>query len=184
MILARIGLGLLTLLVVSIVIFVLTQILPGDTASSVLGQNAHARDPRGLPPRTRARPTGCAALCHVAGRGAARRLRPGDDQQAGHRRRSGSAVQEHVVPRRLRGPDGAAAGDRLSASWPPSARDASRTGSPTSSRCSRSRLPEFFVGYLLILNLSVNHEWFPSLATVGTDTPFGETGLGRDPCRP
>ena len=31
---------LLTLLVVSIVIFVLTQILPGDTATSVLGQNA------------------------------------------------------------------------------------------------------------------------------------------------
>ena len=35
-------------------------------------------------------------------------------------------------------------------------------------------MPEFFVGYLLILNLAVNHEWFPSLATVSPDTPFGE----------
>ncbi len=35
-------------------------------------------------------------------------------------------------------------------------------------------MPEFFVGYVLILNLAVNHEWFPSLATVSPDTPFGE----------
>jgi peptide/nickel transport system permease protein len=34
--------------------------------------------------------------------------------------------------------------------------------------------PEFFVGYLLILNLAVNHDWFPSLATVTPDMPFGE----------
>ena len=40
LILSRIGLGLLTLFVVSLVIFVLTQILPGDVASSVLGQGA------------------------------------------------------------------------------------------------------------------------------------------------
>ena len=36
----RLGLGVLTLLAVSILIFVCTQILPGDVASAVLGQGA------------------------------------------------------------------------------------------------------------------------------------------------
>lgn len=35
-------------------------------------------------------------------------------------------------------------------------------------------LPEFFVAYILILFLTVKTGWLPSLATVGPDTPFGE----------
>ena len=42
-------------------------------------------------------------------------------------------------------------------------------------------MPEFFVGYLLILNLAVNHEWFPSLATVEFGHVVRRAGLGRDP---
>ncbi len=34
--------------------------------------------------------------------------------------------------------------------------------------------PEFFVGYILILFFSVKLQWFPSIATVDMDTPFGE----------
>ena len=36
----RAGLGVLTLLAVSVLIFICTQILPGDVASAVLGQQA------------------------------------------------------------------------------------------------------------------------------------------------
>ncbi|MEO8859100.1 MAG: ABC transporter permease [Burkholderiaceae bacterium] len=35
-------------------------------------------------------------------------------------------------------------------------------------------LPEFFVAYILILFLTVKTGWLPSLATVGPDTPLGE----------
>lgn len=40
LILKRVGLGLLTLFLVSALIFAGTQILPGDVASAILGQNA------------------------------------------------------------------------------------------------------------------------------------------------
>ncbi len=40
LILKRVGLGFLTLLLVSVLIFAGTQILPGDVASAILGQNA------------------------------------------------------------------------------------------------------------------------------------------------
>lgn len=35
-------------------------------------------------------------------------------------------------------------------------------------------LPEFFVGYLLILWLAVDLQWFPSLSTITPDMPLGE----------
>jgi peptide/nickel transport system permease protein len=35
-------------------------------------------------------------------------------------------------------------------------------------------LPEFFIGYLLIILLAVNFPWFPSLSTVFPSMPFAE----------
>ena len=44
LILIRIGLGVLTLFLVSVVVFVATQALPGDTARAILGREAANKD--------------------------------------------------------------------------------------------------------------------------------------------
>ena len=169
----RIGMGLVTLLIVSIVIFVLTQILPGDVASSVLGQNAT--------------PENLAAFRHELGL----------DQPAIYRYFTWLIGALH-------GDFGIALTNKrdiVLELWPrfkntlflasyaalmalPIAVGfgilaAIREGRLTDRLANILALlaismPEFFVGYLLILNLAVNHEWFPSLATVSSDTSFGE----------
>ena len=173
LILSRIGLGLLTLFIVSLVIFVLTQILPGDVASSVLGQGATKEN--------------LAAFRHELGL----------DQPAYTRYLSWLFGV-------LRGDFGVALTNRrdiVGELWPrfkntlflatyaaclalPIAVGfgilaAIREGRLTDRLANIAALvaisaPEFFVGYLLILNLAVNHDWFPSLATVNPDMPFGE----------
>ncbi|MDX7950074.1 ABC transporter permease [Lichenihabitans sp. Uapishka_5] len=173
LILSRIGLGLLTLLIVSLVIFVLTQILPGDVASAVLGQNAT--------------PENLAVFRHELGLDQPAVLRylgwlkgvlHGDFGVALTNRRD---IVGELWPRfkntlflasyaaLLALP--IAVGFGILA--------AVREGRLTDRIANIAALvaisaPEFFVGYLLILNLAVNHDWFPSLATVSSDTPFGE----------
>ncbi len=173
LILSRVGLGLLTLFVVSLVIFILTQILPGDVASSVLGQNAT--------------PENLAAFRHELGLDRPAYLRymswligalHGDFGVALTNRRD---IVGELWPRfkntlflatyaaLLALP--IAVGFGILA--------AIREGRLTDRVANVAALvaisaPEFFVGYLLILNLAVNHDWFPSLATVSPDTPFGE----------
>ena len=173
LILSRIGLGLLTLFAVSIVIFVLTQILPGDVASSVLGQSAT--------------PETLATYRHELGLD-----RPAIVRYAiwllgvlhgdfGVALTNGQNIIEVLWPR-LRNTlflAGYAALLALPLAVGFGILSAIREGRLTDRLANIVALlaismPEFFVGYLLILNLSVNHEWFPSLATVGTDTPFGE----------
>ena len=173
LIVSRVGLGILTLLVVSIVIFVLTQILPGDVASAVLGQNAT--------------PENLAAFRHELGLDKPALARyfawlwgvlHGDFGVALTNKRD---IVQELWPRfkntlflasyaaLLALP--IAVGFGILA--------AIREGRLTDRLANILALvaismPEFFVGYLLILNLAVNHEWFPSLATVGGDTPFNE----------
>ena len=173
LILSRIGLGLLTLFAVSIVIFVLTQILPGDVASSVLGQSAT--------------PETLATYRHELGLD-----RPAIVRYAiwllgvlhgdfGVALTNGQNIIEVLWPR-LRNTlflAGYAALLALPLAVGFGILSAIREGRLTDRLANIVALlaismPEFFVGYLLILNLSVNHEWFPSLATVGSDTPFGE----------
>ncbi len=173
MILSRIGLGLLTLLVVSVVIFVLTQILPGDVASSVLGQNATPenlaayRHELGLD-----RPAVMRYLVWFAGLlhgdfGVALTNRQDIIEVLGPRFKNTLFLASYAALMALP----LAVGFGILA--------AIREGRLTDRLANILALlaismPEFFVGYLLILNLTVNHEWFPSLATVGSDTPFGE----------
>ena len=173
LILTRIGLGLITLWVVSVVIFVLTQILPGDVASSVLGQNAT--------------PENLAAFRHELGLDQPAFLRyftwltgvlHGDFGVAltnkqniievlGPRFKNTLFLASYAALMALP----LAVGFGILA--------AIREGRITDRLANILALlaismPEFFVGYLLILNFTVNHEWFPSLATVSSDTPFGE----------
>ena len=173
MILSRIGLGLVTLLVVSIVIFVLTQILPGDTATSVLGQNATPetlatfRHELGLD-----RPAALRYLIWLGG------VLHGDFGLAMTNKQD---IVEVLGPRfkNTLFLAGYAALMALPLAIGFGILAAIREGRLTDRIANIAALlaismPEFFVGYLLILNLAVNHEWFPSLATVSPDTPFGE----------
>jgi peptide/nickel transport system permease protein len=56
----RLGLGLITLLVISIIIFFAVELLPGDIAQAVLGQGATEDNLAALP-------CGSGALLRVAG---------------------------------------------------------------------------------------------------------------------
>lgn len=173
LILSRIGLGLLTLLAVSVVIFVLTQILPGDVASSVLGQSATPetlaayRHELGLD-----RPAVVRYLVWLAG------VLHGDFGVALTNQQN---IIEVLWPR-LRNTlflAGYAALLALPLAVGFGILSAIREGRLTDRLANIVALlaismPEFFVGYILILNFAVNHEWFPSLATVSPDTPFGE----------
>ncbi len=82
----RLALGILLLLAASVLIFVGTEILPGDVAQCILGQSATpevaGQPARGAgPERTRPGP-----LFQLAGRRSARRSGHRADQWAGHRR--------------------------------------------------------------------------------------------------
>ena len=171
LILSRIGLGFVTLLVVSIVIFVLTQILPGDTASSVLGQNAT--------------PESLAAFRHELGLDRPAMVRYFSWLFGALRGDFGVSMTNKQDIIEVLGPRfkntlflaGYAALMALPLAVGFGILAAIREGRLTDRLANILALlaismPEFFVGYLLILNLAVNHEWFPSLATVGSDTSF------------
>ncbi len=173
MILSRIGLGLITLLVVSVVIFVLTQILPGDVASSVLGQGATREN--------------LAAFRHELGLDQPAILRYFSWLTGVLHGDFGVALTNKQNIIEVLGPRfkntlflaGYAALLALPLAIGFGILAAIREGRLTDRLANILALlaismPEFFVGYLLILNLAVNHEWFPSLATVSADTSFGE----------
>ena len=172
LILSRVGLGLLTLFIVSLVIFILTQILPGDVASSVLGQNATAenlaafRHELGLDQPAYLRYLGWLAGAVHGDFGVALTNRRDIVGELWPRFKNTLFLASYAALLALP----IAVGFGILA--------AIREGRLTDRVANIAALiaisaPEFFVGYLLILNLAVNHDWFPSLATVSSDTPFG-----------
>ena len=170
---SRVGLGLLTLLVVSVVIFLLTQILPGDVASAVLGQNATKEN--------------LAAFRHELGldQPALTRyftwlwgLLHGDFGIALTNKRN---IVEELWPRfkntLFLASFAALMAVPIAVGFGILA--AIREGKPLDRVANilaliAISLPEFFVGYILILNFAVNRDWFPSLATVSSDMGFAE----------
>lgn len=167
----RLGLGLLTLLAASVLIFAGTEILPGDLASAVLQNSAtpeslaEMRKELGLD-----RP---AAVRYVEWLGNAA---VGD---FGHSLASHRDVVQEITPRlkntlflacyaALVAVPLAVALGLMAAIWQGGIYDRA-VNFVTLLTIS---VPEYLVGYILIKYLSVRLGWFPSLANVTPDTPF------------
>jgi len=172
MILKRLGLGVATLFVVSALIFFAVYLLPGDLAEELLGQ---ARTPETV---------------------AALRADLGLDQPAGQRYLHwlGAAVQGDFGKSLANGrPISELVGTRLANTMMLAAlaalvcipvslalgilaalyRDKVFDRGINVLALTAISLPEFFIAYLLILWLTVQAGWLPSLADVSPDTPWG-----------
>ena len=169
----RAGLGVLTLLAVSVLIFVFTQILPGDVASAVLGQQATPEALRvfrlelGLD-----RPAYLRYLDWLAG------ALHGDFGRSMTNKRD---IVLELAPRF--GNTLFLAGYAALISVPLSiglgVYTAVRAGKPVDRAANVITLilismPEFFSGYLLIIIFAIQLAWFPSLATVFSETSLSE----------
>ena len=167
----RLGLGLVTLLVVSIIIFGAVELLPGDLAQQILGQAATPetvkalREDLGLD-----RPAVVRYFDWLGG------AVQGDFGTSLANKRS---VAEQLGPRFANTLFLAAVAAAfsipisillgvLAALWRDSVFDRIANVSTLTSISS----PEFFLGYILILFFSVLNPWFPSISSVTVDMPF------------
>jgi peptide/nickel transport system permease protein len=171
-ILIRLGLGLLTLLGVSVLIFAATEILPGDVASAVLGQGAT--------------PDTLAAFRHELGLDQPAYVRyfswlfhalQGDFGRALTNKRD---IIQTLAPRFgntmfLAGFAAAIAVPLAVVLGTLAAINEGKWVDKLANIVSLSAIsvPEFFISYLLILFFAVKLDWFPSLATVFTGMSFG-----------
>jgi peptide/nickel transport system permease protein len=169
----RAGLGVLTLLAVSVVIFVCTQILPGDVASAVLGQQA---TPDAL--RVFRLELGLDKPAYVRYFAWLFGVLHGD---FGHALTNQRDIIEELWPRFTN--TLFLAGYSAIISIPIAVGlgilAAIREGRPSDRIANVLTLiaisfPEFFVGYILIMAFAINLPWFPSLATVFPGMPIGE----------
>jgi peptide/nickel transport system permease protein len=167
----RIALGLILLLAASVLIFVGTQILPGDVAQSILGQGAtpetlaNLRAELGLndPPLTRYLNWLFAALQGDLGTA----LTNGQDIASSMGKRLGNTLFLAVCAAVVAVPLAIILGliaVRDQGRWPD--RVISTITLATVS------VPEFLLGYIAIFILSVQFRVFPSLATVYDGMPF------------
>ncbi len=169
----RLGLGLLTLFVVSLIIFLGVEALPGNAAEAILGQSATPETVAALerqmgldlPPHER----------YVKWLGG---ILKGDFgvSVANNREiseligvRFANTIFLAVMAAIISVPLALALGI-LAALYRNSIYDRSVNIVTLSS----ISFPEFFVAYILILFLAVKFGWFPSLANVGPETPFWE----------
>ncbi len=169
----RLLLGILTLFAVSVLIFVCTQILPGDVASAVLGQGA---TPEAL--IVFRRELGLDVPAHLRYWNWLVGALRGDLGVALTNKR---VIIDDLLPR-LRNTlflAGYAAVVAIPLSVGLGVLSAINEGK-LSDRLSNIltliaiSLPEFFIAYLLIIFFSVQFHWFPSLAMVSNSMSFGE----------
>ena len=169
----RLGLGFLTLLVVSIIIFGAVELLPGDLAQAILGQAATPETVRAM--REDLGLDRPAVVRYVEWLGGALQ---GDFGASLANRRSVAAQLGPRFSNTLFLAAVAAAFSIpisillgvLAALYRESVFDRIANVSTLTSISS----PEFFLGYILILFLSVRNPWFPSISSVTPDMPFGE----------
>jgi len=169
----RLGLGLLTLWAVSILIFAGTEILPGDVASAILGQSRTPeaekaiRDSLGL---NRPAPVRYADwLYHFVQGDVGKSLANQRDIAPEIRTRLANTMFLAGVAACVSVPLSIFLG--LIAAIRQNSFFDRFINAVTLMTIS---VPEFFIGYLLIIFISVRLDWFPSLAMVSDDMSFGE----------
>jgi len=173
LIINRLLLGVLTLFAVSLLIFVCTQILPGDVASAVLGQGA---TPEALV--IYRRELGLDVPAHLRYWNWLVAALQGDLGVAMTNKRD---IVNEVIPR--------LSNTLFLAGYAALIAIPLAVGLGIFSAINEGKisdrlanivtlvaisLPEFFIGYLLIILLAVNFPWFPSLSTVFPSMPFAE----------
>ena len=173
LIIQRLLLGVLTLFAVSLLIFVCTQILPGDVASAVLGQGA---TPEALV--IYRRELGLDVPAHLRYWNWLVAALQGDLGVAMTNKRD---IVNEVLPR--------LSNTLFLAGYAALIAIPLAVGLGIFSAINEGKiadrlanivtlvaisLPEFFIGYLLIILLAVNFPWFPSLSTVFPSMPFSE----------
>ena len=169
----RIALGLLLLLAVSVLIFAGTEILPGDVAQSILGQTAtpeslaNLRAELGLSEPAVSRYFSWLGGLLTGDMGTA--LTSGADISSAIGQRLGNTLFLAAVAAVISVPIAILLGllaVRFKDRWPDKLISATTLASIS--------LPEFFIGYLLILVFGVKLGWFPTVATVYEGMPFGQ----------
>jgi peptide/nickel transport system permease protein len=173
LIIQRLLLGVLTHFAVSLLIFVCTQILPGDVASAVLGQGA---TPEALV--IYRRELGLDVPAHLRYWNWLVAALQGDLGVAMTNKRD---IVNEVIPR--------LSNTLFLAGYAALIAIPLAVGLGIFSAINEGKisdrlanvvtlvaisLPEFFIGYLLIILLAVNFPWFPSLSTVFPSMPFSE----------
>lgn len=173
LILHRLALGALTLLAVSLVIFVGTEILPGDVAEAVLGQGATEETVNNL-----RKLLGLDLPAHIRYLQWLGSLLQGD---LGTSLTTGKPVIEMIAPRLentlfLAGTAALVAvplaiglglvAARFQGSW--------LDKTISISTLAAISMPEFFVGYILIFIFAVKLRWLPSLAKLSPSMPLGD----------
>jgi len=169
----RLALGIVTLLAVSVIIFIGTEILPGDVADAILGQSATPentaaiREQLGLD-----RPPYVRYLSWLGG------FVQGDlGTSLGNRRPIAPQIGFRFANTMLLAAMAACIAVPLAISL--GLISAIKQGTPLDRGISVASLmaisvPEFFIGYLLILFVSVKLGWLPSLSNVNDRMDFGE----------
>ncbi|RED18207.1 ABC transporter permease [Pontivivens insulae] len=167
----RLALGALLLLAVSALIFAGTQILPGDVAQSILGQSAtpeslaNLREELGLNEPALTRYFDWLGGILVGDLGTA--LTSGADISEAVGKRLSATLFLASVAAVISIPLAILLGlvaVRYKDRWPDKLISASTLASIS--------LPEFFIGYLLIVFFAVNLGWFPSLARINDGMSF------------
>ena len=169
----RIALGILMLLAVSVLIFAGTEILPGDVAQSILGQSAtpeslaNLRAELGLSEPAVSRYFNWLGGILTGDLGTA--LTSGADISSAIGQRLGNTLFLAAVAAVISVPIAILLGllaVRFKDRWPDKLISATTLASIS--------LPEFFIGYLLILVFGVKLGWFPTVATVYEGMAFGD----------
>jgi len=169
----RLALGILLLLAVSVLIFAGTQILPGDVAQTILGQSAtpenlaNLRKDLGLNDPPVARYFSWLGGMLTGDLGTA--LTSGADISAAIGQRLGNTLFLAGVAALISVPTAIMLGlvaVRYKDRWPDKLISATTLASIS--------LPEFFIGYLLILVFGVKLGWLPTVATVYEGMAFGD----------
>ena len=173
MLIQRLSLGLLTLFVVSVIIFLAVSMLPGDAAQAMLGQAATEETVEALRKRMGLdQPPYIRYFTWLGG------ILQGD---FGTSIANGREISELLGGRFINTIHLAVFAAVISV---PLAlvlgilaalyRNSLYDRGVNVVTLSSISTPEFFVAYILILLVSVKLGWFPSLANVSPDTPFGE----------